>query len=142
MVITLKEDTKTLDEVVVVGYQEIRKMLADLTGSVDGFSVKTPPKPSIRMISSHLTSLKDAPLLLSTVPVVPTSARKCMDQRMMEKPQCQPDQEMGWKVWKEFVAKPQCQRGSLSYYDQDGILLNQTTNVYKAVWVLPSKRRN
>ena len=32
MVITLKEDTKTLDEVVVVGYQEIRKK--DLTGSV------------------------------------------------------------------------------------------------------------
>lgn len=32
MVITLKEDTKTLDEVVVVGYQEIRKR--DLTGSV------------------------------------------------------------------------------------------------------------
>ncbi|QIU93732.1 SusC/RagA family TonB-linked outer membrane protein [Bacteroides faecium] len=32
MVITLKEDTKTLDEVVVVGYQEVRKR--DLTGSV------------------------------------------------------------------------------------------------------------
>lgn len=32
MLITLKEDTKTLDEVVVVGYQEIRKR--DLTGSV------------------------------------------------------------------------------------------------------------
>ncbi|WP_285819847.1 SusC/RagA family TonB-linked outer membrane protein [Bacteroides acidifaciens] len=32
MVITLREDTKTLDEVVVVGYQEVRKR--DLTGSV------------------------------------------------------------------------------------------------------------
>lgn len=32
MVIMLKEDTKTLDEVVVVGYQEVRKR--DLTGSV------------------------------------------------------------------------------------------------------------
>ena len=32
MVITLKEDTKTLDEVVVVGYQEVRRR--DLTGSV------------------------------------------------------------------------------------------------------------
>ena len=32
MLITLKEDTKTLDEVVVVGYQEVRKR--DLTGSV------------------------------------------------------------------------------------------------------------
>ena len=32
MLITLKEDTKTLDEVVVVGYQEVRKK--DLTGSV------------------------------------------------------------------------------------------------------------
>lgn len=32
MVITLKEDTKTLDEVVVVGYQEVRRK--DLTGAV------------------------------------------------------------------------------------------------------------
>lgn len=32
MLITLKEDTKTLDEVVIVGYQEVRKR--DLTGSV------------------------------------------------------------------------------------------------------------
>lgn len=32
MLITMKEDTKTLDEVVVVGYQEVRKR--DLTGSV------------------------------------------------------------------------------------------------------------
>lgn len=32
MMITLKEDTKTLDEVVVVGYQEVRRR--DLTGSV------------------------------------------------------------------------------------------------------------
>lgn len=32
MVITLREDTKTLDEVVVVGYQEVRRR--DLTGSV------------------------------------------------------------------------------------------------------------
>ena len=32
MVITLKEDTKTLDEVVVVGYQEVKKR--DLTGAV------------------------------------------------------------------------------------------------------------
>ena len=32
MMITLREDTKTLDEVVVVGYQEVRKR--DLTGSV------------------------------------------------------------------------------------------------------------
>ena len=32
MTITLREDTKTLDEVVVVGYQEVRKR--DLTGSV------------------------------------------------------------------------------------------------------------
>ncbi|GAE19972.1 TonB-dependent receptor [Bacteroides pyogenes DSM 20611 = JCM 6294] len=32
MLIVLKEDTKTLDEVVIVGYQEVRKR--DLTGSV------------------------------------------------------------------------------------------------------------
>lgn len=38
MLITLKEDSKTLDEVVVVGYQEMRKK--DLTGSVAKASMK------------------------------------------------------------------------------------------------------